>query len=186
MEKKDIAGGIREMRAVAKRLTTWADGMEAWLNNNPSYSEQEAARQAVPVPTAADNADPMPADPVPADEPQVSAAPTTTRRRSARNSAAKQAAAEPETFLVPEDNSAAPAPAAPSETPPPKNPSSPTMAEVRVLLADLCSSGYRDQVKALIASYGAKSLKDVPPGSYDEVMAAARGLAIGEEVKKDA
>ena len=49
MVKKDIAAGVWEMRAVTEKLTAWADKMETWLHNNPSYQEPEPAPQTTPA-----------------------------------------------------------------------------------------------------------------------------------------
>ena len=51
MVKKDIEAGVREMREVAEKLNSWADKMETWLHNNPSYQEPEPAPPTTPQET---------------------------------------------------------------------------------------------------------------------------------------
>ena len=51
-----------------------------------------------------------------------------------------------------------------------------TLPEVRAILAGKCAAGFGTQVKALIESYGAASLKGVPPEKYGELLEAVKGL----------
>ena len=51
-----------------------------------------------------------------------------------------------------------------------------TLPEVRKILAEKCAEGFGTQVKALIESYGASSLKGVPAERYGELLEAAAGL----------
>ncbi len=51
-----------------------------------------------------------------------------------------------------------------------------TLPEVRAILAEKCAAGFGTQVKALIESYGASSLKGVPPEKYGELLEAVKGL----------
>ena len=51
-----------------------------------------------------------------------------------------------------------------------------TLPEVRAILAEKCAAGFGTQVKALIESYGAVSLKDVPAERYGELLEAVKGL----------
>ena len=51
-----------------------------------------------------------------------------------------------------------------------------TLPEVRAILAEKCASGFGTQVKALIESYDAASLKGVPPEKYGELLEAVKGL----------
>ena len=51
-----------------------------------------------------------------------------------------------------------------------------TLPEVRSILAGKCAAGFGTQVKALIESYGAASLKDVPAEKYEELLEAVKGL----------
>lgn len=51
-----------------------------------------------------------------------------------------------------------------------------TLPEVRAILAGKCAAGFGTQVKALIESYGAASLKDVPAEKYEELLEAIKGL----------
>lgn len=51
-----------------------------------------------------------------------------------------------------------------------------TLPEVRAILADKCAAGFGTQVKALIESYGASSLKGVPAEKYEELLEAVKGL----------
>ena len=51
-----------------------------------------------------------------------------------------------------------------------------TLPEVRSILAEKCAAGFGTQVKALIESYGASSLKGVPPEKYGELLEAVKGL----------
>ena len=58
-----------------------------------------------------------------------------------------------------------------------------SLEEVRGILSDMCAKGFSAQVKALIASYGAKTLKDVAPADYENLVLAAHALG---EAKEDA
>ena len=51
-----------------------------------------------------------------------------------------------------------------------------TLPEVRAVLAGKCAAGFGTQVKALIESYGASTLKDVPAEKYEELLEAVKGL----------
>ena len=51
-----------------------------------------------------------------------------------------------------------------------------TIPEVRAVLAEKCAAGFGTQVKGLIESYGASTLKDVPAEKYEELLEAVRGL----------
>ena len=51
-----------------------------------------------------------------------------------------------------------------------------TLPEVRSVLAGKCAAGFSTQVKALIESYGAASLKEVPAEKYEELLEAVKGL----------
>ena len=50
-----------------------------------------------------------------------------------------------------------------------------SLPEVRAILAEKCAAGFGTQVKALIESYGAASLKGVPPEKYEELLEAVKG-----------
>ena len=67
--------------------------------------------------------------------------------------------------------------AAPAEDVPVKAPL--TFAAVKKLLGDLSAEGYGPQIKALIESFGAMKLSDLPESCYAELMEAA-GL-LGKE-----
>ena len=51
-----------------------------------------------------------------------------------------------------------------------------TLPEVRTILAGKCAEGFGTQVKALIESYGAASLKEVPAEKYGELLEAVGKL----------
>ncbi len=51
-----------------------------------------------------------------------------------------------------------------------------TLPEVRAILAEKVAAGFGTQVKALIESYGAVSLKEVPADRYGELLEAAGQL----------
>ena len=51
-----------------------------------------------------------------------------------------------------------------------------TLPEVRAVLAGKCAEGFGTQVKALIQSYGASTLKEVPAEKYGELLEAVKGL----------
>lgn len=51
-----------------------------------------------------------------------------------------------------------------------------TLPEVRSVLAEKCAEGFGPQVKALIESYGASSLKEVPTEKYSELLEAVSQL----------
>ena len=50
-----------------------------------------------------------------------------------------------------------------------------TLPEVRAILAGKCAAGFSTQVKALIESYGAAFLKEVPAEKYEELLEAVKG-----------
>ena len=51
-----------------------------------------------------------------------------------------------------------------------------TLPEVRTILAGKCAAGFGTQVKALIESYGASTLKEVPAEKYEELLEAVAQL----------
>ena len=51
-----------------------------------------------------------------------------------------------------------------------------TLPEVRTILAEKCAAGFAAQVKALIESYGASSLREVPADRYGDLLEAVKGL----------
>ena len=51
-----------------------------------------------------------------------------------------------------------------------------SLPEVRAVLAGKCAEGFGTQVKALIQSYGASTLKEVPAEKYGELLEAVKGL----------
>ena len=69
-------------------------------------------------------------------------------------------------------------PELPKEEPKPEPPKShtPTLEEVRGILADKASSGFREAVQALIKKHGANRLSDIDPSEYDVLIKEARGL----------
>ena len=52
----------------------------------------------------------------------------------------------------------------------------PTLEDVRAVLAQKSIEGLTDKVKALIASFGAKKLSDVPPEKYGDLLKEAEAL----------
>ena len=54
-----------------------------------------------------------------------------------------------------------------------------TLPEVRAILAEKVAAGFGTQVKALIESFGAVSLKGVPTERYGELLDAVAGLGMG-------
>ncbi len=55
-----------------------------------------------------------------------------------------------------------------------------TLPEVRAILAEKVAAGFGTQVKALIESYGAASLKSVPADRYGELLEAVKDLGASE------
>jgi len=53
---------------------------------------------------------------------------------------------------------------------------SPTLEEVRTLLADLSRRGYTSNVKMMLVGLGVDKLSDVDPKDYPELMAKAKEL----------
>jgi len=51
-----------------------------------------------------------------------------------------------------------------------------TIAEVRKILADKAQAGKQDQVKALIASFGADKLTDIDPEHYPAIKTQGEAL----------
>ena len=106
---------------------------------------------------------------------------------SAVGQGADSSVEEPAEVVVSSDvASSAVALAAPAVVAPAVAPAAPmSLAEVKVYLTKLCAAGYSAQVKALIASFGAASLSEVPADSLDALMVAARMLGLdgnGEDV----
>ena len=60
--------------------------------------------------------------------------------------------------------------------PEPPKPHTPTLEEVRGILADKASSGFREAVQALIKKHGANRLSDIDPSEYDALIKEARAL----------
>ena len=55
-------------------------------------------------------------------------------------------------------------------------PHTPTLEEVRGILADKASSGFREVVQTLIKKHGANRLSDIDPSEYDALIKEARAL----------
>ena len=51
-----------------------------------------------------------------------------------------------------------------------------TMADVRGLMAEKWNLGKRDEVRSLLAEYGAKKLTEVSPGHYEELAGKIEAL----------
>ncbi len=60
-----------------------------------------------------------------------------------------------------------------------KDPAPPTLSQVKAFLTEKCAAGYSARVKALIASFGATTLSEVPAESLGDLLDAA--LLIGQE-----
>ena len=60
-----------------------------------------------------------------------------------------------------------------------KDPELPTLSQVKAFLTEKCAAGYSARVKALIASFGATTLSEVPAESLGDLLDAA--LLIGQE-----
>ena len=69
-------------------------------------------------------------------------------------------------------------PELPKEAPAPEppKPHTPTLEEVRGILADKASSGFREAVQALIKKHDANRLSDIDPSEYDALIKEARAL----------
>ena len=69
-------------------------------------------------------------------------------------------------------------PEQPKENPTPETskPHTPTLEEVRGVLADQASCGLREAVQALIKKHGANRLSDIDPSKYDALIKEARAL----------
>ena len=69
-------------------------------------------------------------------------------------------------------------PELPKEEPAPEPPKlhTPTLEEVRGILADKASSGFREAVQALIKKHDANRLSDIDPSEYDALIKEARAL----------
>ena len=60
--------------------------------------------------------------------------------------------------------------------PEPPKPHTPKLEEVRGILADKASSGFREAVQTLIKKHGANRLSDIDPSKYDALIKEARAL----------
>ena len=54
-----------------------------------------------------------------------------------------------------------------------------SLEEVRAVLADKSMAGFRDEVKALITSFGVNRLSEVPADKYKELVEQAEALGNG-------
>lgn len=61
-------------------------------------------------------------------------------------------------------------------TPEPPKPQTLTLEEVRGILADKASSGFREAVQTLIKKHGVNRLSDINPSVYDALIAEVRVL----------
>lgn len=61
-------------------------------------------------------------------------------------------------------------------TPEPTKAQAPTLEEVRGILADKASSGFRDAVQMLIKKHGANRLSDIDPSEYAVLIKEVRAL----------
>ena len=64
----------------------------------------------------------------------------------------------------------------PSEPQQQSQPSTPTLEEVRSVLADLSRKGYTDAVRELLHKYGANKLSAVDPASYNALLTDAKEM----------
>ena len=103
----------------------------------------------------------------------VAEAPKRTRKAAAPAPVSASVAGEPE---VPNETAAAPsepeAPAASTAS----SPAPVTLEEVRAVLAQLSQAGKANEVKGLIAKFGAAKLTEIPADKYSDVLAAAQEL----------
>ncbi len=69
-------------------------------------------------------------------------------------------------------------PEQPKEAPTPESPkpNTPTLEEVRGILADQASCGLREAVQTLIKKHGANRLSDIDSSKYDALIKEARAL----------
>ena len=61
-------------------------------------------------------------------------------------------------------------------TPDPTKAQAPTLEEVRGILADKASSGFREAVQSLIKRHGVDRLSDIDPTQYDALIQKARAI----------
>ena len=61
-------------------------------------------------------------------------------------------------------------------TPEPTKPQTPTLEEVRGILADKASIGFREAVQSLIKRHGVDRLSDIDPTQYDALIQEARAI----------
>ena len=155
---EDLRVGVAEMRSVARRLNQWALDLEQAV---PEVLQVESSSETSELPSGE------------------------SRRLSLRNqdleasfrdqeADAKEVPASGESPAEKEEGAAVPAgnqPAAVKE-----ERKALTLPEVRAILAAKCAAGFGTQVKALIESYGATSLKGVPVDRYGELLEAVSGL----------
>ena len=65
---------------------------------------------------------------------------------------------------------------APKEKPAPKKEANVTFVQLRSRLSEISRSGHTQEVKELIAKYGAEKLSDLAEGDFAAVLAEAEGL----------
>ncbi len=51
-----------------------------------------------------------------------------------------------------------------------------TLEEVRAVLLEKRKAGFKDEIKALLATHGANRLTEIDPGEYDAMMTEAEGI----------
>ena len=163
VNKKDLRGGIVKMREVAQLLTGWADDLEA------SFQDQKAGACEVGESRTTASGGNLVRDEVIRNE------------RAVRGTVATIEEADPGKSAPAEKRKKTPAAKAAAEpAAEEKKAALLTLPEVRAVLAEKCSKGFRAQVKALIDSFGASALRDVAPEHYGELLEAASGLG-GEQ-----
>ena len=164
---EDLRTGIAEMRSVALRLTRWADDLEA------SFRNQEASEPEVGESRTTAGSGNIVRDEVNRNEraPQCGVA-------TIEVADAGKPAAAPRKKRAADKVCDEPAAAA-------EEGKALTLPEVRAVLAKKCAAGFGTQVKALIESYGASSLKGVPPEKYEELLEAVAPLG-AEDGDQDA
>lgn len=158
MDKREgLRAGIAEMRSVAQRLSQWADDLEASFRGEEAPPVKMDAGEPVPAPKEEGTAD------------QAGAESAAAPKKKEAHATSIVATVHPDRSLVSVEEGADVISATGGRQ-------CRSLPEVRTILAGKCAEGFGTQVKALIESYGAASLKEVPAEKYGELLEAVGRL----------
>ena len=159
---ENLRAGVAEMRSVANRLNGWADELEA------TFLRAEAPEAEIPEAGKPAEAGQEPEELVEAGVGPGADEPAADEEEKKTRAASVAVTVHPDSPPVSAGESA-------GETSCRRY----SLPEVRAILAEKCAEGCGEQVKALIRSFGARTLNGVPPEKYGELLEAVKGLGDG-------